>query len=89
MIEKLSIRPKTTAVLLMDFQRMVVDSYAADKEALLGRVKRLAVPGDVVVTKQRVSAFTGTNLDIHWWRFIFPRNSKGADTSRSSALLRD
>lgn len=108
-----------TALLLMDFQRMVVDSYATDKEALLGRVKRLAVaarnsgamvihvvvgfqlgypeisgrnsifnslkgagllatgdraaeihpeltpqPGDVVVTKQRVSAFTGTNLDM-------------------------
>jgi nicotinamidase-related amidase len=118
-IDKLSIRPKMTALLLMDFQRMVVDSYAVDKEALLGRVKRLAVtarnsgamvihvvvgfqlgypevsgqnsvfsslkaagllttgdpaaevcpeltpqPGDVVVTKQRVSAFTGTNLDV-------------------------
>jgi nicotinamidase-related amidase len=117
-INKLSIEPKTTALLLMDFQRMVVDSYAIDKEALLGRAKRLAVaarnsgvmvihvavgfqlgypeisgrnsifnslkvagllaagdrtaeihpeltpqPGDVVVTKQRVSAFTGTNLD--------------------------
>jgi nicotinamidase-related amidase len=103
----------------MDFQRMVVDSYAVDTEALLGRVKRLAVaarnsgamvihvavgfqpgypeisgrnsvfsrlkaagllatgdpaaeihpelapqPGDVVVRKQRVSAFTGTNLDM-------------------------
>jgi nicotinamidase-related amidase len=43
-IDKLSIRPKMTALLLMDFQRMVVDSYAIDKEALLGRVKRLAVP---------------------------------------------
>ena len=32
-----------TALLLMDFQRMAVDSYAADKGALLGRVKRLAV----------------------------------------------
>jgi nicotinamidase-related amidase len=108
-----------TALLLMDSQRMVVDSYAVDKAALLGRVKRLAVaarnsgamvihvvvgfqlgypevsgqnsafsslkaarllamgdptaeihpeltplPGDVVVTKQRVSAFTGTNLDM-------------------------
>jgi nicotinamidase-related amidase len=108
-----------TALLLMDFQRMVVDSYAIDKEALLGRVERLAVaarnsgvmvihvvvgfqlgypeisgrnsifsslkaagllatgdrtaeihpeltpqPSDVVVTKQRVSAFTGTNLDM-------------------------
>jgi nicotinamidase-related amidase len=108
-----------TALLLMDFQRMVVDSYAVDKEALLARVKRLAVaarnsgamvvhvvvgfqlgypeisaqnsvfsslkgagllaagdpaaeicpeltpqPGDVVVRKQRVSAFTGTNLDM-------------------------
>jgi nicotinamidase-related amidase len=118
-IDKLFIRPKTTAFLLMDFQRMAVDSYAVDKEALLGRVKRLAVgarnsgamvihvvvgfqlgypevsgrnpvfnslkaarllatgdptaeihpeltpqPGDVVVTKQRASAFTGTNLDM-------------------------
>jgi nicotinamidase-related amidase len=118
-IDKLSIRPNMTALLLMDFQRMVVDSYAVDKEALLGRVKRLAVearnsgamvvhvvvgfqlgypeisernsvfsglkaagllakgdpnaeihpeltpqPSDVVVTKQRVSAFTGTNLDM-------------------------
>jgi nicotinamidase-related amidase len=118
-IDKLSIEPKTTALLLMDFQRMVVDSYAVDKEALLGRVKRLAMtarnsgamvihvvvgfqlsypevsgrnpifsslkaagllatghptteihpeltpqPGDVVVTRQRVSAFTGTNLDM-------------------------
>jgi nicotinamidase-related amidase len=118
-IDKLFIRPKMTALLLMDFQKMVVDSYAVDKAALLGRVKRLAVaarncgamvihvvvgfqlgypevsgrnsifsslkaarvlatgdptaeihpeltpqPGDVVVTKQRVSAFTGTNLDM-------------------------
>jgi len=118
-IDRLSIEPKTTALLLMDFQRMVVDSYAVDKEALLGRVKRLAVtarnsgamvihvvvgfqlgypevsgrnpifsgvkaagllatghptgeihpeltpqPGDIVVTKQRVSAFTATNLDM-------------------------
>jgi nicotinamidase-related amidase len=118
-IDKLSIKPKMTALLMMDFQRMVVDSYAVDKEALLDRVRRLAVaarnsgamvihvvvgfqygypeisgrnlvfgslkaagllakgdpgaeiypeltpqPGDVVVTKQRVSAFTGTNLDM-------------------------
>jgi len=119
MIDKLFVRPNTTALLLMDFQRMVVDSYAVDKEALLDRVKRLALaarnsgamvihvvvsfqlgypevsgqnsvfsnlkaagllalgdpaveiypeltpqPGDVVVRKQRVSAFTGTNLDM-------------------------
>jgi nicotinamidase-related amidase len=42
-IDKLAIEPKTTALLLMNFQRMVVDSYAVDKEALLDRVKRLAV----------------------------------------------
>jgi nicotinamidase-related amidase len=42
-MDKLSISPKTTALLLMDFQRMVVDRYAVDKEQLLGRVKRLAV----------------------------------------------
>lgn len=119
MTDKLCIDPKSTAVLLMDFQRMVVDSYATDKEALLARVKRLAMtarksgamviyvvvrfqpgypeisaqnpvfsslkangllgaghpsaeihpeltpqPGDAVVTKQRVSAFTGTNLEL-------------------------
>jgi len=119
MIDKLFVRPNTTALLLMDFQRMVVDSYAVDKEALLDRVRRLAEaarnsgamvihvvvsfqlgypevsgqnsvfsnlkaagllalgdpaveiypeltpqPGDVVVRKQRVSAFTGTNLDM-------------------------
>jgi nicotinamidase-related amidase len=119
MIDKLFVRPETTALLLMDFQRMVVDSYAVDKEALLDRVRRLAEaarnsgamvihvvvsfqlgypevsgqnsvfsnlkaagllalgdpaveiypeltpqPGDVVVRKQRVSAFTGTNLDM-------------------------
>ncbi len=29
--DKLSIGPKMTALLLMDFQRMVVDSYAIDK----------------------------------------------------------
>jgi nicotinamidase-related amidase len=118
-VDKLSIRPTMTALLLMDFQRMAVDSYAVDKAALLGRVKRLAMAvrscgamvihvvvgfqlgypevsgrnsvfsslkaagllatgdpsakihpeltplsGDVVVTKQRVSAFTGTNLDM-------------------------
>jgi hypothetical protein len=39
-IDKLSIR-EMTALLLMDFQRMVVDSYAVDKEALLDGVKRL------------------------------------------------
>ena len=119
MTDKLSIEPKRTALLLMDYQRMVVDSYAVDKAALLDRVKRLAAtarnsgamviyvvvgfqpgypeisgrnsvfsslkvagvlatgdptaeicpeltpqPGDVVVTKQRVSAFTGTNLNM-------------------------
>ena len=31
------------ALLLMDCQRMVVNSYAVDKAALLGRVKRFAV----------------------------------------------
>jgi nicotinamidase-related amidase len=117
--DKFIIEPKSSALLLMDFQRMVVDSYATDSEALLARVKRLAMvarksgamviyvvvgfqpgypeisarnpifsslkangllgvghpsaeihpqltpqPGDAVVTKQRVSAFTGTNLDL-------------------------
>jgi nicotinamidase-related amidase len=119
LVDNFSLEPLTTALLLMDFQKMVIDSYAVDKQALLGRVKRLAVtarnsgvmvihvavgfqlgypevsgrnsvfsglkaagllamghpaadihpelapqPGDVVMTKQRVSAFTGTNLDM-------------------------
>jgi hypothetical protein len=37
-MDKLFIEPKTTALLLMDFQRMVVDSYAVEKEALLMQV---------------------------------------------------
>jgi hypothetical protein len=32
-----------TALLLMDFQQMVVDSYAVDMDALLSQVQRLAV----------------------------------------------
>ena len=42
-IDKLFIEPKTIALPLMDFQRMEVDSYAVDKETLMGGVKRLAV----------------------------------------------
>jgi hypothetical protein len=50
-IDKLSIRPKMTALLLMDFQRMVVDSYAVDKEALWGgssaSPQRRAIPAQL------------------------------------------
>jgi len=119
MTGKIAIDAKTTALLVMDFQTLIVDGYAADKEALLDRTARLldaaraarmtviyivvgfraghpevssrnlsfsavksagifatgsagseihpavaAEPDDVVVTKHRVSAFTGTDLDM-------------------------
>jgi len=117
--DKIAIDPKTTALLAMDFQTLIVDGYAADKEPLLGRMARFleavrgtgtmviyvvvgfrpgfpevsmrnisfrgikeagrfaagdsnaeihpAVaprPGETVVTKHRVSAFAGTDLDM-------------------------
>jgi len=117
--DKFAIDPKTTALLVMDFQTWIVDGYAVDKEALLKRTARViqaarnaqvmviyvvvgfrvgypevssrnvtfskvkehslfaaggdgldihpAVaprPGEVVVTKHRVSAFAGTDLDM-------------------------
>jgi nicotinamidase-related amidase len=124
MNEKLLLDPKTSALLVMDFQTAIVDGPAvhgdaADKEALLARTASLldaarkagvrvvyvvvgfrpgspevsprnksfsairgtgrfmegsagseihaavaARPGDVVVTKHRVSAFAGTDLEI-------------------------
>ena len=119
MTDKLEIDPKTTAVLAMDFQTLIVDGYAADKEALLSRTAGVldaarsagvmviyvvvgfrpgfpevsarnlsfsgikasgrfapgaaeigihpAVapkPDEVVVTKHRVGAFAGTDLDM-------------------------
>ena len=117
--EKLSIDPKTTALLVMDFQTLIVDGFATDGKALLARTAGLleaaraagvmvvyvvvgfrpgypevspqnrlfsslktsgrftaggegteihpAVapkPGEVVVTKHRVGAFVGTDLDM-------------------------
>jgi nicotinamidase-related amidase len=119
MTDKLRIDPKTSALLIMDFQTSVVDLVATDKDALLARtaglieaarkagVKVIYVvvgfrpghpevsprnqsfgpiresgrfangsagtevhsaltpgPGDVIVTKHRVSAFAGTDLDM-------------------------
>ena len=119
MLEKISIDPMSSALLVMDFQTVIVDSYAVGKEALLARTAGLieasrqagmmvvyvivgfraghpeinprnftfaAVKkanllvlseanaaihpaiapefGEVVVTKHRVSAFTGTDLDM-------------------------
>jgi nicotinamidase-related amidase len=119
MTEKIALDVKRTALLVMDFQRLIVDGYATDKVALLDRTARLldaaraahlpviyvvvgfraghpevsernmsfsaikgggifaagsegaeihpaVAPksGDVVVTKHRVSAFTGTDLDM-------------------------
>jgi nicotinamidase-related amidase len=117
--DKISIDPKTTALLAMDFQTLIVDGYAADKEQLLRRVAKLLEaarkvqmmviyvvvgfrpgypevsarnmlfrgiketgrfaagdanaeihpaltpkPSEVVITKHRVGAFAGTDLDM-------------------------
>lgn len=119
MTTALTLDPKTSALLVMDFQTSIVDAFATDEEALLARTSGLldaaraagmrvvyvvvafrpgypeasphnarfsairasgrfvegaagteihaAVgpkPGDVVVTKHRVSAFAGTDLDM-------------------------
>jgi nicotinamidase-related amidase len=119
MTDKLTLDPKTSALLVMDFQTCIVDGFATDKDGLLARTASLiegartagmrviyvvvgfrpgypevsprnqsfgpiresgrfaegssgtevhpAVapkPGDVVVTKHRVSAFAGTDLDM-------------------------
>jgi nicotinamidase-related amidase len=119
MNRKIYIEPKSTAFLVMDFQTLIVDNYAMDKEALLRRTARLldaaraarmtiiyvvvgfradhpevsarnvmfsaiteggaftaesddseihpaVAPkrGDIIVTKHRVSAFAGTDLDM-------------------------
>jgi nicotinamidase-related amidase len=39
--DNISIDPHTTALLAMDFQKLVVDGYATDKEELLARTVRL------------------------------------------------
>ena len=117
--DKISIDPKTTALLVMDFQKLIVDGYAADKEQLMSQTKKLLEAargasmmviyvvvgfrpgfpevstrnmsfraiketgaftagdpkaeihpdlaprrGETVVTKHRVSAFAGTDLDM-------------------------
>jgi nicotinamidase-related amidase len=119
MTDKLSLHPKTSALLVMDFQTAVVEMVPSDKDVLLSRTARLVEaarkagmrviyvvvafragypevsprnqsfapiresgrfiegsagtevhptvsprPGDVVVTKHRVSAFAGTDLDV-------------------------
>src|SRR5579871_6284485 len=115
----LSLDPKTSALLVMDFQTTIVGGYATDADALLARTSKLIEaarhtgtrviyvvvgfrdgypevsprnqsfgalresgrfaagsagievhpdiapkPGEVVVTKHRVSAFAGTDLDM-------------------------
>lgn len=119
MTDRIELDPKTAALLVMDFQTTIVDSFATDKDALLARTANLIAgartaglrvmyvvvgfradypevsprsptfsavrgsgrfiegaagsevhpavaprPGDVVVTKHRVSAFAGTDLDM-------------------------
>ena len=41
MADKLAIDPKTTALLVMDFQTLIVDGFATDGKALLGRTAGL------------------------------------------------
>jgi nicotinamidase-related amidase len=119
MAANLSIDRRTSALLVMDFQTLTVDNYAADTKALLNRTARLIaavrtagirviyvvvgfrpgypevsdrnatfnrlkasgafataaentkihpavapLPEEIVVTKRRVSAFAGTDLDL-------------------------
>lgn len=119
MTDALSIDPRTSALLVMDVQAVVVDMVPVDKDALLARMAKLIdaarksgmkviyvvvgfragypevsprnqsfgamrasgrfaegssgievhsavapTPGDVTVTKHRVSAFAGTDLDM-------------------------
>ena len=118
MADNLSIDRRTSALLVMDFQTLIVDNYAADAKALLNRTAKLIAaartaaipviyvvvgfrPGypevsdrnatfnglkasgafatgadtkihpvvaplaeEIVVTKHRVSAFAGTDLDL-------------------------
>jgi nicotinamidase-related amidase len=119
MNDKLTLDPKTSALLVMDVQTVVVEMVATDKDALLARTAKLVdsartagmkviyvvvgfrlgypevsarnasfgpiresgrfaegspglevhpavapQPGEIVVTKHRVSAFAGTDLDM-------------------------
>lgn len=119
MTDEISFDPRTTAVLAMDFQTLIIDGYAADRESLLSRTARLLAaardarimvihvvvgfrpgfpevsarnmsfrgikesgrfaagdanaaiqpalapkPDEAVVTKHRVGAFAGTDLDM-------------------------
>ena len=41
MTDKISIDPRTTALLAMDFQTLIVEGYATDKEGLLRRMAKL------------------------------------------------
>jgi len=119
MTEKFSLAPSTTALLVMDFQTLIVEGFAVQKDVLLERTARLVEaaraakllvvyvvvgfragypevssrnqsfgafkgggmfsagsagteihsalaprPDEVVITKHRVSAFAGTDLDM-------------------------
>jgi hypothetical protein len=51
----------STALLVMDVQQSIVDRFAGDD----GYLPRLAAAaGDLIVTKRRVSAFTGSDLEV-------------------------
>jgi nicotinamidase-related amidase len=119
MDDKLSLDPRTSALLVMDFQTSIVEGFAAEKDALLARTAALIEsarragtrviyvvvafragypevsprnksfgairesgrfvegsagtevhaaiaprPGEVIVTKHRVGAFSGTDLEV-------------------------
>jgi nicotinamidase-related amidase len=140
MTDKLTLDPKTSALLVMDFQTAVVEMVATDKDTLLERTAKLieaarkagmriiyvvvgfrpgypevsprnqsfgpiresgrfaagsagtdvhsAVgpqPGDVVVTKHRVSAFTGAKTTSTKMRAMAPSTSALNAASRRSS----
>jgi nicotinamidase-related amidase len=55
-----ALRAASTALLIMDVQLGIVDRYASDE----GYLARLATAITVMVTKRRVSAFTGSDLEV-------------------------
>jgi nicotinamidase-related amidase len=55
-----ALRAASTALLIMDVQLGIVDRYASDE----GYLARLATAITAMVTKRRVSAFTGSDLEV-------------------------
>jgi nicotinamidase-related amidase len=56
---------RSTALLVMDVQQGIVERFAGDEDYLPRLAAAVApAPGDVVVSKRRVSAFAGSDLDV-------------------------